>query len=108
MSDERENASQQELSEEEKTEIIRRLEESGLRGGCPMCEESNWVLADGYLNQSLQGNLSSGLSVGGPSIPSVAIICSNCGFMSQHALGALGLLPDRESAETPSGEAEDE
>lgn len=81
------------LSGEKRRKIAAKLAEVGVRGGCPMCKkERSWVLADGYFNEPIQGDLDQGLVIGGPSIPSVALICSNCGFMSQHALGALGLL----------------
>lgn len=82
----------QTLSEETKKQIVQRLQEKGMRAACPMCSSNNWVLADGYFNRAVQTDLR-GMVLGGPSIPSVAIICGNCGFMSEHALGVLGLLP---------------
>jgi hypothetical protein len=33
-----------------------------------------------------------------PTVPAIAIACSNCGFISQHAAGALGLLPAPQGA----------
>ena len=35
------------------------------------------------------------LNIGGPSIPSIITACSRCGYLSQHALGVLGLLPNK-------------
>ena len=32
------------------------------------------------------------ITIGGISIPSAVIACSNCGFLSIHALGPLGLI----------------
>ena len=32
-------------------------------------------------------------------IPTIAIVCNNCGYISQHALGALGLLPPKATAQ---------
>lgn len=84
------------LSEEEKKKIAAKLNEKGVRPGCPMCGHKNFILADGYFNHTIQGDIQSGLILGGPSIPTIAIICSNCGFTSQHALGVLGLLPSKE------------
>ncbi len=80
------------LSAEQRQEIADKLSEAGVRATCPMCDAASWVLADGYFNEPIQGSLRHGLVIGGPSIPSVAIVCSNCGFMSRHAIGALGLL----------------
>lgn len=80
------------ITQEQKQKIVERLRERGVVRPCPMCGKGSWVLADGYLNEALHGNLAYALFLGGPSLPSAAIICTNCGFMSQHALGALGLL----------------
>ncbi|MGN8197912.1 hypothetical protein ACS8Y6_04405 [Salinisphaera sp. RV14] len=80
------------LTDKQRKEVASRLEERGVRNACPMCGGKSWTVADGYFNQALQGELK-GMVLGGPSIPSAALICTNCGFMSQHALGALGLLP---------------
>ena len=58
-------------------------------------------LADGYFNQPLQTE-PAGLTIGGSSVPSIIVVCDNCGYMSQHALGILGLLDNGEA----SGEAQ--
>ncbi len=86
------------LSSVDKDEIIRKLREKGVDSACPMCGRTNFALADGYFNHTLHGEVASGITVGGPSIPTIAIICTNCGFTSQHALGALGLLKAPEEA----------
>ena len=84
------------LTEEKKAELIRvlseRLEKYAKRSACPMCGHAHFTIADAYLSNTLQVNLES-VTLGGPSIPSLAIICTNCGFISQHSLGILGLLP---------------
>lgn len=79
------------LSEVQKQDIAKKLRQKGISLICPMCSNKNFTLADGYFNHTLQVDLKS-ISLGGPSIPTVAIICGNCGFISQHAIGALGLL----------------
>lgn len=84
-------------SEDFKQMIIKRLRERNVRGACPMCGNRNFTLVDGYLNRPLQTELTMGMVLGGPSIPTVAIACSNCGFISEHALGALDLLPTQEA-----------
>lgn len=48
-------------------------------------------MADGYFNNTMQPDLKS-FSIGGQGIPTIGIICNNCGFVSQHAVGVLGLL----------------
>ena len=84
------------MSEEEKKRAVDTLTKKGVKTQCPMCSNNNFILAEGYFNQTMQGNFHGGLILGGPSIPSVAIVCTNCGFISHHALGALGLLQNSE------------
>jgi predicted Zn-ribbon and HTH transcriptional regulator len=60
---------------------------------CPMCQNNSFTMASGYFHNSLQNNLVN-LNIGSPSLPTIAIICEKCGFVSQHALGILGLLPE--------------
>ncbi len=84
------------LSEQRKQEIIKALDEHGARLPCPRCGNPNFILIDGYFNQTIQTELQ-GLVLGGPSVPSVVVACSKCGFLSQYALGILGLLPKEET-----------
>jgi ribosomal protein S27AE len=86
---------QQQLSDERKKEIIKALEERGAKLPCPRCGNPQFILLDGYFNQTIQTDLK-GLVLGGPSVPTVVIACNRCGFLSQHALGTLGLLPKEE------------
>ena len=65
---------------------------------CPMCGNIHFIIADGYFNTFMQGDLGQ-TNLGGPSIPSIPVICNNCGFISMHALGILGLLPKQENTE---------
>lgn len=83
------------ITQEEKEEVIKKLAEKGVKGVCPMCGNNNFVVADAYFSNTLQPQLGT-TSLGGPSIPTIPIICSKCGFVSQHALGMLGLLPKEE------------
>ncbi|MFZ1081843.1 MAG: hypothetical protein WAO19_07950 [Candidatus Kryptoniota bacterium] len=84
------------MQDADKTKILDILKEKGVQGVCPMCGNKNLILMDGYFTHPVQGNLNAGVIVGGPAIPSVAVVCTRCGFMSHHALGALGLLPPPE------------
>lgn len=84
------------LSESEKQKIICKLNEKGVRTTCPMCGNNKFVIADGYFNHPMQSGFQGGLTLGGPSIPTIAIVCERCGFTSQHALGVLGLLPQND------------
>lgn len=78
----------------EKQKIVDALSERKAAQPCARCNEKTFTLLEGYFNQSIQQNLTKGMVVGGPSIPSVVVVCNNCGYMSQHALGVLGLMPE--------------
>jgi ribosomal protein S27AE len=82
-------------SEEQQKEVIRSLRAKGVDVACPRCNHSSFTLLDGYFNQPIQKELT-GVVLGGPSVPSIIVICTNCGFMAQHALGPLGLMPKEE------------
>ena len=83
------------LSKEEKERIIQALDDRGAKLPCPRCGNNSFTLLDGYFNQTIQTELK-GMVIGGPSVPSVVVACNRCGYLSQHALGALGLLPKEE------------
>ena len=76
----------------EKDEIIQKLIEKGVNKPCPRCGNDAFTLIDGYFNQTIQDSVS-GHVVGGASVPSIVTACTNCGFLSQYALGSIGLLP---------------
>lgn len=92
------------LEDDKKKELIGvlsgRLNKYGKGTKCPMCGHSHFTIADAYLLNILQPDLKS-VTLGGPSIPSLAIVCTNCGFISQHSLGVLGLLPRDEATDEP-------
>lgn len=84
------------ITPEEKERIAQELSRKfGARDvKCPMCGNNHFIIADGYFNTFMQNDLKQ-TNLGGPSIPSIPIICDNCGFISMHALGILGLLPQK-------------
>lgn len=94
------------LSEEEKQDIARRLNERGVVQPCPRCDTNNWFIADGYARVSLQDSPSSPYLLGGRGIPAAILVCTNCGYLSLHAAGILGIdiVGEGESAaETSTG-----
>lgn len=93
------------ISNEEKLRIVLELNNRINSGDikCPMCGNKHFIIADGYFNTPLQDNFN-GIKIGGPSIPSIPIICNKCGFISSHALGILGLLPNQSKESLKGGE----
>ena len=81
------------FSEEERTRIVKILEEKGVRSCCPMCGNKSFVLSEGYLTNTIQPDFTGGIRLDGPGIPTIAIICKKCGFMSQHSAVLLGINP---------------
>ena len=80
------------LTNEQKEEIKKKLVAKAPNLTCPMCSNKSFSMAEGYFMNTMQSDLSS-IALGGQSIPTIGIICNNCGFVSQHALGTLGLMP---------------
>lgn len=80
------------LAPEEKARLMRALEERRATAPCPRCAHTTFSVLDGYFSQVIQTQLPA-LVLGGPIVPFAIIVCMNCGFMSQHALGVLNLLP---------------
>lgn len=80
------------MDTKKKEEIIRALNKKRVRLPCPRCGNSSFTLIDGYFNVLIQNDLNI-FNISGPSVPSIVTACIKCGYLSQHALGALGLLP---------------
>jgi uncharacterized Zn finger protein len=83
------------LNEIEKKKIVAKLTEKRVNVKCPMCGNDKFTVIDGYIRNDLQSDFNN-LNLGGPAIPSVAIACLNCGYISQHSVGILGLLSVKE------------
>jgi len=89
----------EDLTQEQKDKIIKALTDRGAKLPCPRCGNDSFTLLDGYFNQIIQTELK-GIVLGGRAIPSIVVACNRCGYLSQHALGVLGLLPRDESKKT--------
>jgi hypothetical protein len=83
------------MSDRRKEELRGAIQERGALTACPRCRNNSFTLVEGYFTHPLQDNFKS-ISLGGPSIPTVVVVCDRCGFLSQHALGVLGLIPQKE------------
>lgn len=80
------------FSDAQKQEIVSRLTSRIPNLHCPMCGKNQFTAMEGYFRPILQPDLAN-IQLGGLNMPTVAIVCNNCGFVSYHALGSLGLLP---------------
>ena len=60
-------------------------------GRCPLCGNQRWTLANGFVYVTLQPDFG-GVYVGGTGgLPSVALVCTNCGNTHLLNLVTLGL-----------------
>ncbi|MFA6571366.1 MAG: hypothetical protein WCT77_09030 [Bacteroidota bacterium] len=83
------------LNQNQKLKIKEEIDKRIINLSCPMCKNNKFIIADGYFNNSMQTDMTT-FVLGGESIPTIAIICDNCGFVSQHAIGILGLLEKKQ------------
>jgi hypothetical protein len=94
------------MTAEQWRQVVEALSAKHVRLPCPRCGNPHFTLLEGYFNQPVSGAVSNASSAmafwHGPTVPSVVTACTNCGFLSQHALGALGLLPPQSQEVAPS------
>jgi ribosomal protein S27AE len=99
----------QQLNDEQKQKIIELLQKRKARKRCPRCGNKNFALLDGYFNQPIQKTIPvtiTDIVNNGAFISSVVVVCTRCGYLSQHALGVLGLLPAEEAQPKDEGAGE--
>lgn len=79
------------LNSEQLNLIAAALNSRGAGRPCHRCGSQNWNLENGLVMQSVQA-ATPGMVIGGPTIPMVIVVCTHCGVVNYHALGALGLM----------------
>lgn len=80
------------FSDEQKRSIINALRSQNAILPCPRCGENRFEILNGYLMNSLESCSYNDSNKETSIIPSICIVCSNCGYINQHAIGKLGLL----------------
>jgi uncharacterized Zn finger protein len=76
------------MDEKRLEEISRALTAKGVDRPCPRCGNLQFSIIAEF---SIVLEESSSYDMGGRSIPTVIVACNECGYVAQHALGALGL-----------------
>ncbi len=72
--------------------FLNELRNRGVSNNCELCNQNNWA----FVNEGVALNItdfSTNVRIPQPNIPSVAMICNNCGNIRLFSLGALNLLP---------------
>ncbi|MAZ65552.1 MAG: hypothetical protein CMF25_00385 [Kangiellaceae bacterium] len=73
-------------------ECVQALNSRGVKLPCPRCGQKSFsIVAETIIPINDKPNV---VAVGGPSIPTIIVACDNCGYITQHAQGPLGLLKE--------------
>jgi ribosomal protein L37E len=80
------------MSEATAEEIIETLEARGVNKPCARCGKNRFSFVSKAM-VFIQDDFRN-IEIGGKSVPTVTIACDNCGNLSFHAIGALGLLKE--------------
>ncbi len=84
------------LSKDKIAEIIKKIEEAIKKKTgrtditCPVCTNNQFSVAGGFTNDFLMDKIGGNLVLGGQVLPSIPIVCSNCGntfFLNVKVLG---------------------
>jgi hypothetical protein len=76
------------FDQQKKQQIASALERKGVNRPCERCGSQNFSILDGYFRQDVQDDLTN-VNLGGPSVPTVSLVCENCGNLSFFAVRAL-------------------
>ncbi len=72
--------------------IVEALKTRGVTRPCPRCGHLHFdFVAETLMTIQNDPNV---FGVGGQVVPLAIVACSNCGYLSEHALGVLGLMPE--------------
>jgi len=83
-----------ELKEKIVKELNGRIEKLNKDFKCPICKNKNFSVIDGFTKRNIDQNLS--VINFGQNVPSISIVCTNCGYIADFAIGALRFLPNKE------------
>lgn len=79
------------MTEEKKRQIVRVLSQRVSSVVCPICHQSKYSFVDGYTIDPVQDDYKA-VKLGGKIIPSIMLVCNNCGHIDRFSLGVLGLM----------------
>lgn len=79
------------MNEEKKKQIINVLTQRVGSFVCPICHQAKYTFIDGYTVDPIQEDYKS-IQLGGRIMPSVMLVCNNCGHVDRFSLGVLGLM----------------
>lgn len=80
--------------------VIEALTKRGATQPCARCGGKQFTVEQGFVAMPVQSTFKS-FSLGGLTIPAVVVVCKQCGAITLHSLGALGMLPPQGEDERP-------
>lgn len=83
------------MTEEKKRQIVKALSQRVNSIVCPICHQSKYSFVDGYTIDPVQDDYKA-VQLGGKFIPSVMLVCNNCGHIDRFSLGVLDLMDKEE------------
>jgi hypothetical protein len=81
------------LTTEEQQKILAILVEKGVKQPCSRCGHCTHTLLEACMSHRL---FDYRLQPSDASLPCVATVCNNCGYLAQHAMGVLKALLNKE------------
>ena len=75
------------MTEQLRAKIIESLDSRAGDFHCPICGNEKFFIADGLTEKNL---------INGLKVPCAVIVCNKCGFVSEQAIGVLGLMKELE------------
>ena len=85
------------ISNDTMKKIVDAFRKRGVSLKCPRCGQNKMaIIEEGYLANVIQPTDLSQIAIQGDNIPTIGTVCENCGFVAQHSLVILGLLPEQE------------
>lgn len=77
--------------------VIDELGKRGATNPCARCGHQSFAIERNFITLQVQNSLKT-LSIGGTTIPAAVVVCKNCGAITLHAFGVLGLLPQSDGS----------
>jgi hypothetical protein len=76
------------LSKEQEQKANAWLQQKNLKARCPACSAAQWAFGEIVMSPSYTPG---GIAVGGPGVPELQIVCTNCAYVMHFAAIPMGL-----------------
>jgi predicted RNA-binding Zn-ribbon protein involved in translation (DUF1610 family) len=85
-----------EFNEELKEKIIVALRDRGAKLRCPRCGGVEFGVVDGF-HMTVLSRESDDIAIEGRTLVNAVVICTKCGYIAEHSMVGLGLVPPSET-----------